>query len=922
MARARAHRASSRPPAPRSRGTRRLAALVIAALAAVTLVASPAAPAVAAPLNVTESFTGTSVADPAWRTLGAACLTRATVAPHAGQSGVGVCASRTGAPASAATPGSLQLTDNTVNSSGGIVYDTPLPVSGGLDVRFDQFQYGQGTNGNEGIAFFLADGSRPVAQIGGGAGSLGYAQTTARAGIDGAYLGVGLDSGGSFSVAADGRGTGCAQVAPGSRPNAVALRGAGQGGTGYCYLSGSGLGTSRQLHAALPSSSNAAPPGTAGRTIRVQVSNAALPVVTVSYGASAGLPDAQLAVVHQYTMTTSPPASVKLGFTATTGTLTDTHLIQNVRIASVAPTSGVLQLTKTLDPAFAQASYAEGQDVRYRFSITAPQLLSVINDVQVADPLVPSVQCSANAFLLAGTITCTGAHRVTAQEAMQGSLVNTAVASGQPVLSSRLSSNADSVSVPITRPSPLLALTKVGTLTDTNVNGVADAGERIAYSFIARNSGNVTLQGVAVTDPRVTGVAPATATLAPGASQTFTSTAYTVTAADVAAGTPISNTATVTGRTLAGQEAPAALSTVTTPVRAAGAITLTKDASLVGGSVPGATVTYTLRATNTGGAAMTGVTIADPLAGLSAMAYTWPGTAGTLAVGASVTATATYSVKQSDVDAGQIANTATASGTLGRHGRAGQRQPHPGPRAHRHPRLHEDRLPVERHRGGRHRDVRLPRAEHGHDHAHGRRRRRSAPRRLRAHLHLAADRGHARARSCGDGHRPVLGHRGRRAGGIHRQHRDRDRDDLSGGDRHPDGLRDRHRGAGSRRRRRDHRPGHRRGDRRARQRRPGRHGRRLQPRAAVRDPEAHRRRVRRCPRPPPPAASRASTRARSAGAARTARSSGSPGWTSSTTRSRAASTPGTSGSPSRSRPSTARRSPGRTASSPPRVARR
>jgi hypothetical protein len=56
------------------------------------------------------------------------------------------------------------------------------------------------------------------------------------------------------------------------------------------------------------------------------------------------------------------------------------------------------------------------------------------------------------------------------------------------------------------------------------------------------------------------------------------------------------------------------------------------------------------------------VTIADPLAGLSSIAFgTWPGADGVLAPGQSIEATATYTLTQADVDAGQLANTATVS---------------------------------------------------------------------------------------------------------------------------------------------------------------------------------------------------------------------------------------------------------------------
>ncbi len=61
---------------------------------------------------------------------------------------------------------------------------------------------------------------------------------------------------------------------------------------------------------------------------------------------------------------------------------------------------------------------------------------------------------------------------------------------------------------------------------------------------------------------------------------------------------------------------------------------------------------------------LTDVSIADELEGLSDIVYgEWPGAAGTLAPGQSVTATASYTLTQADRDAGIVENTATTTGT-------------------------------------------------------------------------------------------------------------------------------------------------------------------------------------------------------------------------------------------------------------------
>ena len=97
---------------------------------------------------------------------------------------------------------------------------------------------------------------------------------------------------------------------------------------------------------------------------------------------------------------------------------------------------------------------------------------------------------------------------------------------------------------------PELTLDKVATLNDTNNNTVADLGETIDYTFLATNTGNVTLTDVSVTDDRVTGMS-APVTLAPGASHEFTSDAYTVVQADLNVGV-VHNSAVADGSSALG----------------------------------------------------------------------------------------------------------------------------------------------------------------------------------------------------------------------------------------------------------------------------------------------------------------------------------------------------------------------------------
>jgi hypothetical protein len=136
--------------------------------------------------------------------------------------------------------GVLRLTSNQLDQRGHIYIDVPFPSSYGLKVEFEYFSYGgAGQFLADGLTLFLFDGDTPVFNAGGFGGSLGYAQRNNELGLSNAYMGIGFDEFGNFGNSAEGRNGPFAGIAQNQRvPDAIVIRGPGNGNSGYPFIVG------------------------------------------------------------------------------------------------------------------------------------------------------------------------------------------------------------------------------------------------------------------------------------------------------------------------------------------------------------------------------------------------------------------------------------------------------------------------------------------------------------------------------------------------------------------------------------------------------------------------------------------------------------------------------------------------------------
>ncbi len=283
-------------------------------------------------MTLSGSFTGATL-DSGWTTGGSGYAPVLT-------------ASAAGGSTDAVGSGWLQMTSSAGNQAT-YAYDTNAFAAAHATITAT-FNYASfnGT-GADGITFFLADASKTFG-VGAYGGSLGYAQKTAAggggadiSGMNGGYIGVGIDEFGNFSNPTEGRIGGT-----GSVPNAIAVRGPGQGLTGYNYLGGTGnLGTNS---IAFPTSTTR-PTGANQRTIEVVITATNQMTVYMATGGSGNFIPLYSIDLSGYTR----PGSLIMGFTAGTGGSTDVHQVQSVALSSVVSN---LWTNTNADSAWATAS--------------------------------------------------------------------------------------------------------------------------------------------------------------------------------------------------------------------------------------------------------------------------------------------------------------------------------------------------------------------------------------------------------------------------------------------------------------------------------------------------------------------------------------------------------------------------------------
>jgi uncharacterized repeat protein (TIGR01451 family) len=276
--------------------------------------------------------------------------------------------------------GWLRLTGSTNNQAGYAVIEKPFPSAMGVLIDFEYTTWstpGDG-NGADGLSVFLFDASYANSfHIGGYGGSLGYAPHTGTPGISGGYMGIGMDEFGNYSNPTENRTGG-----PGFVKNVVGLRGPAPS---YAYLGGSqvlssdnGSGDNGGIDYNTTTTTR---PTSTQFYRRVQVSlepHDGFYTVTVKWKKSPTAPFTTL--FGPVTMTSVPPAMLKLGLAASTGSMHNFHEIRNM----VITTPGNISVVKQ-GPAY--ITYP-GTAIPLSYDITVRNQTPVaVNQIQIQDLL-------------------------------------------------------------------------------------------------------------------------------------------------------------------------------------------------------------------------------------------------------------------------------------------------------------------------------------------------------------------------------------------------------------------------------------------------------------------------------------------------------------------------------------------------------
>lgn len=353
-----------------------------------------------------------------------------------------------------------------------------------------------------------------------------------------------------------------------------------------------------------------------------------------------------------YTITAADEAARQVTNTATATANFGTNTVtSNQASATVLTTVLELQVSASPNPV-GQAN----QVVTYTYTVTNVGN-STLTGLNITDTLATGITCGTTTLSPGQSTTCSGSYTVTQSNLDSGNpITNQSTATAQSGTQT-VSSPTVTTTVNVQR-TPALTLQK-----SASPNPATTVGQNVTYTYTLQNTGNISLQApYTVTDDKIANVncSGATSPLLPNQSTTCTAT-YTVSQADIDNGS-ITNTASATARDVKDGTTVITSNQVTYTLITYNAprITLTIQASPNPVTAVGQTLTIAFTLKNTGNTTLHAPYQVHYTINSNNYTITCPHTSD-LGLGASITCYATYVVTSSDISAGSIVITATAT---------------------------------------------------------------------------------------------------------------------------------------------------------------------------------------------------------------------------------------------------------------------
>ncbi len=338
-----------------------------------------------------------------------------------------------------------------------------------------------------------------------------------------------------------------------------------------------------------------------------------------------------------------------------TGTATDSQG------TTVTDTGNTVTSTVTAHPSYTLvksitggSSYSSTSDVlTYEIAVTNTGNTTLSN-LLVTD--TKAVIASGNPIVSLSpgtTVTLTASHAVTQSDIDAGQYTNFVTGTATDSQGTTVTDTGNTVTSTVSaHPSYTLVKSITGGNTYSAVNDV------LTYEIAVTNTGNTTLSNLKVTDTKaVIASGNPIVSLSPGSTVTLTAS-HAVTQDDIDAG-QYTNFVTGTATDSQGTDVPETGNTVTSTVSAHPSYTLVK--SITGGSsysAVGDLLSYDIAVTNTGNTTLNNLFVSDTKAVISS-----GNPIVSLAPGTTVTLTASHSVTQDDIDAGEYTNFVTGTAT-------------------------------------------------------------------------------------------------------------------------------------------------------------------------------------------------------------------------------------------------------------------